>query len=121
MIYRQRTRVPELGADTGSTTATSSGWSSVLDSIGKVVDIGAGLWSGVKSQDVQVAQLELAKAQAQTAAEATKAQQLIAASQAAQARQSQPTSILTTAAGIGLPVLALGALGVWFFMGRKRR
>jgi hypothetical protein len=133
MIYVQKESVPELGqdfdfnlfsssgAEAGATSAVAktTDWGTVLSNIGKVVDIGAGLWAGAKSSDVQVAQLELAKAQAQTAAEAAKASQLIAATQAAQAKQAQPLS-LATGVGIGIPLLVLGGLGVWFLLQKKR-
>jgi len=103
--------------------ATSFDWSNFLGVVDKAVSIGTGLWGGSPTQDIQVAQLELAKANANTEAERAKAAALIAQTrQAALSAQTPSQAVMSkTVMGVsGLALLALGGGALLMFSMRRK-
>lgn len=110
-------------------------WGGFLDTVGKAIDIGGSVYTKYIDSDIQNAQLELAKMNADTAKEQAKAASLqaeakLAASrvlqaQAARAPLTPPPppvpSKTMLGLGVGTGTLLVGAGVLAFFMLRKRR
>ncbi len=138
MYKRQLGQVPELGqsielpgfeSDIGLepvANGTGNIWDSFLTTVSKTVDVGGTLYSKFVAPDIQKAQLDLARTNAETAASQARAIELAAKTGAA-ARAGTATTApvpgVSTGFKIGGTALVLGAvgLGLFFFMGRKKR
>jgi hypothetical protein len=104
-----------------------------LDTVGQAIDLGGAVYSKYVDTDLQNAQLELAKVNADTEAEKARAARLQAEAQkaAAQSAAASPAYPLTPSAprvpgtvlGIGAGTLALAGvgLGAFLLLRRKRR
>jgi hypothetical protein len=109
--------IAEVKAEEAETSAFN--WGELIGNIGKAVDVGMDIWKGATNQDVQVAQLELAKVNADTAGQRARADQLIAETRRIQAERR---TLVPAAAGVGgIALLGLGAAAVYFLTRRKRR
>ena len=93
--------------------------------MGKAVDIGSTLWEGATNRDIQTAQLELAKVNAETDQARARADQLIALTQAKQleqqAAQTEKNVVGRTVAGIGIGTLAIGGAVAYMLLRKKGR
>lgn len=127
MSYRLAARgemVPELGSVNGVPAhGLGYDWSTLLDNIGAAVEIGGTVYDKYIDPDSQNAQLELARLNAQTAADRARAlalQQTTAQRAAAGGYGAPSTGLL---GGLSIGVLALvagGGLLAWKLLGRRK-
>lgn len=128
MAYRLAARgelVPELGSVNGvPARGLGYDWTTLLDNIGQAVEIGGAVYDKYIDPDSQNAALELAKLNAQTAAERTRALALqqTAAQRAATGASGAPSTGLLGGLSIGvIALVAGGGLLAWKLLGRRGR
>lgn len=124
-MYRNAMRgelVPELGNVNGVPSRAPSGLGDVWsDLITTVTNVGSQYLTKDINEDIAKAQLELAKVNAQTAADQVKATQAAALLKAQTAAPTASGGVSMGTLGLGASVLIGGGLLAYMFMGRRRR